>query len=105
MSLYTIETKKPDDKEVEPLNPEDVLIAQCVINKKNQNVYWTEETEGDAVTEINCKDGKPEVFIGKNQVYTCLISAPSGSGKSYLANDLVTNIFVSFQPTTLFLLL
>lgn len=90
MSLYTKEKKGKD--EVKPKSKNDILIATCTIDKKPYNVYWTDTFEGDSVDEIKCKNGKQVVYMKENMVYSCLISAPSGAGKSYLASELVSSV-------------
>ncbi len=91
MSLYTkVKTNKKDG--TKPKHKGDILIATCTIDKKPHDVFWTDTYEGESIDEIKCTNGKQEVFIKENQVYSCLISSPSGAGKSYLANELVNEV-------------
>ena len=85
MSLYFQENDKPRNKS-------DQLIAYGNINKSLNNIFWTEQENTPEITELHGTDIKPIISYSKNQVYTCLISAPSGSGKSVLAGQIVGDL-------------
>lgn len=82
-----------------PKHADDIQVAKDARGK-----YWyTEHEVEDGADQFRLTQGTPTVNVEKNQVYSVLISAPSGAGKSYKANELITQLLDKFpkknQPT------
>lgn len=87
MSLV-IENKELNKKDSKDM----LLIATCEIDDKEKWIYYTENDKVDGHEKIMCKKAKPELIKMKNQIFSCFISAPSGAGKSYKANEIINKL-------------
>lgn len=78
-------------KEKELKKSKMLLLATCKIEGKEKYVYYDANAEQE-LNEVKCSKAKPEIILEDKQIYSCFISAPSGAGKSYKANEIIHDL-------------